>query len=239
MKPYDSIRDKKSQIRAMFDNIAPTYDRLNHIMSMNIDRLWRRRAVTAAVRHGGSDILDVATGTGDLAIELARRMPEARICGVDLSAEMLKVAEAKFAARGMAERISLSQGEAEHLEFADGTFDAVTVAFGVRNFEDIEGGLREMRRVLKSGGMLVVLELSTPSGGLFGAAYRLYSHIVLPKVGGLVSNDGKAYEYLPASVDEFPSPERFTDMMRAAGFDRCRARSQSFGTATIYTGLKI
>ena len=238
MKPYDSINDKKSQIRTMFDNIAPTYDRLNHLLSMNIDRLWRRRTVNAVAKMSPATVLDVATGTGDLAIALAKRIPHARIFGVDLSDEMLRVAGAKIAERGLSERISVSQGDAEHLGFGDETFDAVTVAFGVRNFENIGAGLREMHRTLKKGGMLAVLELATPRNRPFGAIYKSYSHFVLPRIGGLVSNDGKAYEYLPASVDEFPVPERFLDMLNDAGFSDCRARSQSFGIATIYTARK-
>lgn len=238
MKPYDAIRDKKSQIRTMFDNIAPTYDHLNHLLSMNIDRLWRRRAVRHAAARRPLSVLDVATGTGDLAAALARALPDAKICGVDLSAEMLKVAEAKFAAQGLSERITLAQGDAEHLSFGDGEFDAVTVAFGVRNFEDLAAGLGEMHRVLSDGGTLTVLELSVPRGRLFGPLYRLYSHLVLPRIGAAVSKDSPAYEYLPASVDEFPEPERFVALLREAGFAECRARSQSLGAATIFTAVK-
>lgn len=237
MKPYNDTNDKKSQIRTMFDNIAPTYDRLNHLLSMNVDRLWRRRTVRLVAGQSPSAVLDVATGTGDLALALARKLPEARICGVDLSAEMLKVAAEKLAGKGFPQ-IELSQGDAEHLGFADETFDAVTVAFGVRNFEDIPAGLREMHRVLRPGGIVAVLELATPRSKAFGTLYNGYSHAVLPRIGGLVSSDAKAYEYLPASVDEFPSPERFTDMMREAGFAECRFESQSFGIATIFIGRK-
>lgn len=238
VKPYDSIQDKKSQIRDMFDNIAPTYDRLNHLLSMNVDRIWRRRAVAAVVREHPSAVLDVATGTGDLALALARQLPEARITGVDLSPEMLRVARSKVDERGLAQRVALAEGDAESLEFADGSFDAVTVAFGVRNFENIGAGLRQMHRVLRRGGLMVILELATPSNKAFGALYGGYSHRVLPKIGGMISSDSRAYEYLPASVDEFPVPERFLDMMEQAGFTGCRARSQSFGIATIFTGRK-
>lgn len=238
MKPYDYTGDKKSQIRSMFDNIAPTYDRLNHILSMNVDRLWRRRAVKTVTKEAPAAVLDVATGTGDLALALAAALPEARITGVDLSDEMLRVARAKTAEQQLSERVVLQQGDAEHLEFADGVFDAVTVAFGVRNFGSIDAGLREMLRVLRPGGVLVVLELATPSNRVFGALYNCYSHFVLPRIGGMVSSDSKAYEYLPASVDEFPVPERFKSMMNDAGFVDCRSRSQSFGIATIFTARK-
>lgn len=239
MKPYNDTKDKKSQIKAMFDNIAPTYDRLNHLLSMNIDRLWRRRTVRLVAHQSPSAVLDVATGTGDMAIALARKLPQARICGIDLSPEMLKVAAAKFAEKGLDSRIELGEGDAEHLGFEDDTFDAVTVAFGVRNFEDIPAGLREMHRVLRNNGLLAVLELATPRSKTFGALYGGYSHSVLPRIGGIVSSDAMAYEYLPASVDEFPSPERFTDMMREAGFAECRFESLSFGIATIFTGRKL
>lgn len=237
MKPYNDTNDKKSQIREMFDNIAPTYDRLNHLLSMNVDRLWRRRTVRIVAGQSPAAVLDVATGTGDLALALARKLPGARICGVDLSAEMLKVAAEKLAGKGFPQ-IELSQGDAEHLDFGDATFDAVTVAFGVRNFEDIPAGLREMHRVLRPGGIIAILELATPRNRAFGAIYNGYSHTVLPRIGGMVSSNAKAYEYLPASVDEFPSPERFTVMMQEAGFRDCRWRSQSFGIATIFTALK-
>lgn len=238
MKPYNEKNDKKSQIRTMFDNIAPTYDRLNHLLSMNIDRLWRRRTVAIVAEQSPRAVLDVATGTGDLALALARKLPDTRICGVDLSDEMLKVAGVKAVESGFGSRIELSQGDAEHLDFGDAVFDAVTVAFGVRNFEDIPAGLREMCRVLRPGGIAVVLELSTPRNKAFGALYNGYSHSVLPRIGGMVSSDAKAYEYLPASVDEFPSPDRFSGMMRDAGFAECRFESQSFGIATIFTGRK-
>lgn len=235
MKPYNEEDSKKEQVRDMFDNIAPTYDRLNHILSINIDRLWRRRVVRVVRSMHPRRILDVATGTGDLAIAMARKITDCRILGVDLSEQMLSIAREKVAARGLVERITLSVGDAEHLEVADGSVDVVTVAFGVRNFENLEQGLREMHRTINEGGHIVILEFSTPRSRLFGALYRWYSHKVLPFVGRLISRDGAAYDYLPSSVDEFPSPERFMEMMREAGFKNCKARSQSFGIAQIYT----
>lgn len=234
MKPYDQTTDKKSQIRTMFDNIAPTYDRLNHLLSMNIDRLWRHRTARTAARFNPSRILDVATGTGDMAVALARRIPQAAITGTDISEEMMRVARTKVAQLGLDGRIEFATGDAEHLAAADGSFDVVTVAFGVRNFEDIDAGLREMRRVLKEGGHLLVLELSTPRNRLFRRLYNLYSHRVLPRVGRMISHDGKAYEYLPASVDEFPAPAEFARRVREAGFARCENRSLGFGIAQLY-----
>jgi demethylmenaquinone methyltransferase/2-methoxy-6-polyprenyl-1,4-benzoquinol methylase len=235
MKPYNEDDSKKKQVRDMFDNIAPTYDKLNHILSINIDRIWRRRVVRIVRQMHPHHILDVATGTGDLAIAMARRIPDCHILGVDLSEQMLAIAHDKVLARGMEKQISLSTGDAEHLNVADGSVDVVTVAFGVRNFENLELGLREMHRTIKDGGHIVILEFSNPRARLFGALYRWYSHKVLPFIGRLISRDGAAYDYLPSSVDEFPAPERFMEMLREVGFKSCKARSQSFGIAQIYT----
>lgn len=229
---------EKEEIEAMFDRIAPTYDRLNHTLSLDIDRLWRRNVVRRVRRMRPRTILDLATGTGDLAIAMARRIGDARITGVDLSEKMLAVAARKVHEQGLAGRISLLQGDALHLTLPDGAVDVVTVAFGVRNFEDIEAGLREIRRVLARGGSVVVLELSTPRTPIFGALYRFYSHRMLPAIGKIVSKDGDAYRYLPASVDRFPPPDRFVEMMRGVGFTNCRAHAQSLGIARIYVGEK-
>ena len=235
MKPYNQEESKKVQVRNMFNNIAPTYDRLNHILSVNIDRLWRRRVVRLVQKMKPQQILDVATGTGDLAIAMARKIEGCRILGVDLSEQMLAVAREKVAACGLSETIALAVGDAEHLEVADGSVDVATVAFGVRNFENLEQGLREMHRTIKEGGHLVILEFSTPRARLFGALYHWYSHKVLPFIGRLISRDGAAYDYLPSSVDEFPAPEKFMEMLAGVGFKNCKARSQSFGIAQIYT----
>lgn len=235
MKPYNQEESKKVQVRNMFNNIAPTYDRLNHILSVNIDRLWRRRVVRLVQKMKPQQILDVATGTGDLAIAMARKIEGCRILGVDLSEQMLAVAREKVAACGLSETIALAVGDAEHLEVADGSVDVATVAFGVRNFENLEQGLREMHRTIKEGGHIVILEFSTPRARLFGALYHWYSHKVLPFIGRLISRDGAAYDYLPSSVDEFPAPEKFMEMLAGVGFKNCKARSQSFGIAQIYT----
>ena len=235
MKPYNQEESKKVQVRNMFNNIAPTYDRLNHILSVNIDRLWRRRVVRLVQKMKPQQILDVATGTGDLAIAMAQKIEGCRILGVDLSEQMLAVAREKVAACGLSETIALAVGDAEHLEVADGSVDVATVAFGVRNFENLEQGLREMHRTIKEGGHIVILEFSTPRARLFGALYHWYSHKVLPFIGRLISRDGAAYDYLPSSVDEFPAPEKFMEMLAGVGFKNCKARSQSFGIAQIYT----
>lgn len=239
MKPYNEEQTKKEQVEEMFDNIAPTYDKLNHIMSLNIDRLWRRRVMRIVRRSKATKIMDVATGTGDLAIAMAKRVDRTQILGIDLSEEMLAVARQKIQKQGLEERIMLEKGDAEDLHMvADGSIDAVTVAFGVRNFENIERGLREMWRTLKEGGQLVVLEFSTPKNKFIRWIYAQYSHRLIPRIGSLISKDKRAYVYLPESVDEFPSPERFTEMLQEAGFKSIKRRSQSFGIAHIYVATK-
>ena len=220
----------------MFDNIAPKYDLLNHTLSMSIDRVWRRRVVGEVRRAKPGRILDVATGTGDLAIAMARRIRDVQVLGVDLSEQMLAVARRKIEARGLDGRIVLDRGDAERLAVADASVDVATVAFGVRNFGDLGAGLRELARTIKPGGKVVILEFSRPRNRVFRALYEFYSYKILPRTGGLVSRDKRAYEYLPASVGEFPAPEEFMAMMARTGFRNCRARSQSFGIAQIYIG---
>lgn len=239
MKPYNQQQTKKEQVEAMFDNIAPSYDRLNHILSFQIDRLWRNRVVRIVRRHTPQRILDVATGTGDLAILLARKIKGASVVGVDLSEEMLNVARRKVHSEGLDSRILLEKGDAEGLTtIASDSVDVATVAFGVRNFEDLEGGLREMHRALKPGGKIVVLEFSTPRNRLIRWVYAQYSHHLLPAIGGLISKDKQAYIYLPESVDEFPSPERFSAILESVGFSAVKRYSQSFGIAHIYEATK-
>lgn len=236
VKPYDTPQSKKSQVRTMFDRIAPRYDLLNHTLSFQIDRLWRRRAVRILRRRNPEHVLDLATGTGDLAVALARGIPGVRVTGVDLSEGMLDVARRKVAACGLGGRIELLQGDAEHLALADASVDAATVAFGVRNFGDLEAGLGELARTIRPGGAVVILEFSRPRNPLFRAVYEFYSGRILPRIGGAVSRDRRAYEYLPASVGAFPAPEDFMRLMERVGFRNCCARSQSFGIAQIYVG---
>lgn len=239
MKPYNEEQNKKEQVEEMFDNIAPSYDRLNHIMSFNLDRIWRRRVMRIVRRSKALKVMDVATGTGDLAIAIAKRMDRIQILGVDLSEEMLAVARKKVAKQGLDERIMLVKGDAENLDMVeDGSIDAVTVAFGVRNFENLERGLAELHRALRDGGKLVVLELSVPRNKIIRWFYAQYSHRILPRIGGIVSKDKKAYIYLPESIDEFPAPSRFCDMLRGVGFTKVKSRSQSFGVAQIYEAVK-
>ena len=238
MKPYNSAKSKKEEVRQMFDNNAPTYDKLNHIFSLSIDKVWRRRVVRLVRRMRPQRILDLATGTGDLAIAMAKRIGKANIMGVDLSENMLNVAAEKIRRQGLDDHIVLYQGDAENLDIADGVLDVVTVAFGVRNFGNIEAGLQEIMRTLKSCGRIVILEFSTPRNPIVRWAYRWYSNHVMKPVGGLISHDRKAYDYLPDSIEEFPEPEKFMALMQSVGFEKCTRRSQSFGIAQIYIGQK-
>lgn len=225
---------KRDRVKQMFGDIAPTYDRLNHVLSFNIDRLWRRRVVRIVRRTGAKRILDLATGTGDLAIAMTRRIRGCTVCGADLSPEMLEEARRKIVRRGLDERITLMECDAEHIELQAGSVDAATIAFGIRNFEHPERGLSELFRTIKSGGHLVILEFSNPRNGFVGWLYRFYSHRLLPVIGGAVSHNRAAYEYLPDSVDKFPAPEEFVRMLESAGFADVRRRSQSLGIAQIY-----
>ena len=239
MKPYNEEQTKKEQVEEMFDNIAPNYDKLNHIISFNLDRIWRRRVMRIVRRSKASKIMDIATGTGDLAIAIAKRIDGTHILGVDLSEEMLVVARRKVQKQGLEERIILEKGDAENLSMVeDGSIDAVTVAFGVRNFENLEQGLREIYRTLREGGKFVVLELSVPKNRLIRWFYAQYSHRILPSIGAMISKDKQAYVYLPESIDEFPEPERFADMLKDAGFKGVKRRKQSFGVAHIYEAVK-
>ena len=239
MKPYNQEQTKKEQVEQMFDNIAPTYDRLNHILSFNIDKLWRRRVVRILRKSNPDMVMDMATGTGDLAIAMARRIKDVRILGIDLSDEMLAVARQKIESEGVSDRIEVKKGDAENLTFVDSeTMDAATVAFGVRNFENLEKGLTEIYRTLRTGGKLIVLEFSIPRNPLVRWVYAQYSHRLLPRIGAMLSKDRQAYDYLPDSVEEFPSPERFAEILRGVGFSDIKARSQSFGIAHIYEATK-
>ncbi|MDR2885337.1 MAG: bifunctional demethylmenaquinone methyltransferase/2-methoxy-6-polyprenyl-1,4-benzoquinol methylase UbiE [Rikenellaceae bacterium] len=242
MKPYQTDEGKEGQVQRMFDGIAPHYDLLNRLLSLGIDRGWRRKAVRAVVRFLGvssnSNILDVATGTGDMAVALARAVPGSQVVGVDISEGMLEVGRKKVARAGLSDRITLSQGDTAGLGSDEQKFDAATAAFGVRNFEDLAAGIAGMHRALRPGGMIAVLEFSTPRNRLFGAMYRLYFHRVLPLVGGWISGDAKAYRYLPGSVDEFPAPPYFVALLEHTGFTDCRARSLTGGVAYLYTGIK-
>lgn len=238
VKPYAGTSGKKEQMRTMFGRIAPSYDRLNHLLSFGIDRLWRRRATRRISLAAPAAILDLAAGTGDWSLALARRFPAAAVTGLDLSPEMLAVARRKAERRGLGERIRFQEGDAEHLPFADGSLDLVTVGFGVRNFTRLEACLAEMHRVLREGGEAVVLELSTPKNPLWRLLYEAYSFRLIPFVGGLLSGERRAYRYLPASVRAFQRPDRFAELLRAAGFRDVRLEPLTDGIAHLYTARR-
>lgn len=221
----------------MFDTIARRYDRLNHLLSLGIDRSWRRRVVGRVRAQGAGRVLDAATGTGDLAILMARKCSEMRVDGIDLSENMLAIGRTKIERAGVQDRVALIQGDAEAIDAPD-SYDAVTAAFGVRNFADIPAGLAEFHRVLRPGGKAYVLEFGRPKRGLFGWLYRFYFHGVLPVIGRLVSRDREAYSYLPRSVDTFPYGEPFLTLMREAGFANCSLKNLTFGVAQLYEGTK-
>ena len=228
---------KKEQVREMFDHIAPSYDRLNHILSLNVDKLWRRHALQEIVDGTPQRILDVACGTGDSTISIAKAAAEgSEVIGADISAGMMALVKGKAEKAGVGGRISLQVADGEELPYVEGTFDRVTCAFGIRNFEHKERGLAEFRRVLKPGGKAVILELSVPQNRLVRWAYDLYFLHVLPGIGGVVSGNRAAYKYLPASVHNFPSPSDFCGMMTEAGFRNVRFRTFSLGLCRMFVG---
>jgi demethylmenaquinone methyltransferase/2-methoxy-6-polyprenyl-1,4-benzoquinol methylase len=222
---------------AMFDAIASRYDLLNRIISLGIDASWRRKAVAKLGLDGPSRVLDVATGTADLAIETTRMLPESIVTGVDPSTGMLDVGRRKIARLSLEGRVSLAEGEAEALPFDDATFDGVTIAFGIRNVADRPRGLAEMRRVVKPGGRVVVLELSEPERGIMSSLAKLHIHGVVPAVGGLLSGR-REYAYLQASIAAFPPPDAFADLMRGSGLDVVDVVKLTFGVAHIFVGQR-
>jgi demethylmenaquinone methyltransferase/2-methoxy-6-polyprenyl-1,4-benzoquinol methylase len=237
--PIGEVDGKKEQVGRMFDNIAPRYDLLNRVLSVGIDRFWRREVIRILGRDGAPRrILDVATGTADLAIEALRLNPQ-QVVGVDIAEEMLSVGRKKIASIGATGTIALQACDAEQLPFADHTFDAVTVAFGVRNFESLGTGLSEMSRVLKPGGKVAILEFSQPRVFPIKQLYSLYSRYVLPRVGRAVSRDEGAYTYLPESVAAFPDGEEMVGIVERAGFSEVGARRMTFGIVTIYHGRAV
>lgn len=232
------LTERNRSIGEMFSSIAPRYDFLNRLLSLGVDRRWRRLAVAETVPSTGGRFLDVATGTADMALEILRQKgPGASVAGVDLSMEMIRVGREKCARAGRRRRVAFVRAPGESLPFRDGAFDSACVAFGIRNVIDRERGLREMCRVVRRGGRVVVLEFSTPSGAVFGPLYRFYFRSVLPRIGGIFSR-GSAYAYLPESVLAFPDPPAFGEMMRAAGCASVTRRSLTFGIVTLYVGTR-
>ena len=230
---------KKEKVQQMFDNIAPTYDKLNHIMSLNVDKLWRRHALKEIVDGTPQRILDVACGTGDSTISIARAAAEGtKVTGADISEGMMALVIEKAEKAGVGDRIDLQVADGEALPYEDGTFDRVTCAFGIRNFEHKERGLAEFRRVLRPGGKAVILELSVPQNKVIRWFYDLYFLHILPWVGGAISGDKAAYRYLPASVHHFPAPKDFCALMESAGFRSVRCRTFTLGLCRMFVGVR-
>lgn len=221
----------------MFDNIAPRYDFLNHFLSLGIDKLWRKKAINILSAYKTSTLLDVATGTGDFAIAALKLKPS-RLVAFDLSEQMLNVGRAKAEKLGVSNIIQFVKGDSEAMPFSDNQFDAITVGFGVRNFENLEKGLREFHRVLKSNGVAVILEFSKPKYFPFKQLYLFYFFTILPLVGRMVSKDRSAYSYLPESVMAFPDDQKFLSILKACGFTKSKQKRLTFGVATIYIAQK-
>ncbi|MDE6267447.1 MAG: bifunctional demethylmenaquinone methyltransferase/2-methoxy-6-polyprenyl-1,4-benzoquinol methylase UbiE [Muribaculaceae bacterium] len=239
INPYvNDSRPKTEQVRDMFDSIAPAYDFMNRAMTFGIDKWWRSLAVKMLRKHGVNEILDIATGTADLAIKLAVELHPDNVTGIDLSEKMVELGRHKVDEKGLADKVTLLTGDCLSLPFTDNRFDCVTVAYGVRNFEHLDRGYAEMFRVLKPGGIVCVIELSTPTSPLVKPFYRLYTRTLIPAVGRLISKDTRAYSYLPESIAAVPQGESMLQLMREAGFTDCRCRSLTFGTCSIYTAIK-
>ena len=240
IKPYAPTGEKHEQVEEMFDHIAPTYDVLNHTLSLGTDRGWRRKAMDALGKHRPRHILDVATGTGDFAILAARRLGTEglHITGADISEGMMQVGHEKVRQLGLEHVISFRREDCTQLSFDDASFDAVTVAYGVRNFQDLDAGLREMCRVLRPGGHLLVVELASPPHFPMKQLFWLYSHVWMPLVGCLVSKDDHAYRYLPATMEAFPQGEVMEGILLRAGFRSVEWKRFTFGICTMYLAEK-
>lgn len=238
VKPYkDSELGKKEQVKKMFDAISEDYDGLNRVISFGFDLIWRKKVVNTVVKIGAKKVLDIATGTGDLAIQMADKgIPQ--VTGLDLSPGMLEVGREKVCSKGLEQKVEMICGDSENLPFDDEVFDAITVAFGVRNFEHLEKGLSEIYRTLKKDGVLVILETSVPTKFPFKQGYKVYTKHILPLIGKLFSKDKSAYAYLSESAAAFPYGTEFNNILGKIGFIAMENRPQTFGVATIYTAIK-
>lgn len=238
VSPYQhSDKNKKQQVEQMFDNIAPKYDFLNHFLSLGIDKLWRKKAVRILKGFKHDRVLDVATGTGDFAIETSKIKP-GEIVGYDLSEQMIRVGAEKVKKLKLDHMIQFQKGDSEDMPFQANSFDAITVAFGVRNFENLEKGLEEFHRVLNPGGVAIILEFSKPRYFPFKQLYKFYFFHILPRLGGVISKDASAYSYLPESVMSFPDDQDFLNILNRVGFKETKQHRLTLGIATIYIGRK-
>ncbi len=237
IKPYGD-GEKAQQVEQMFDNIAHTYDKLNHRLSWDIDKGWRRKAIQALAPYKPQSLLDIATGTGDFAILAARMLQPTHLVGADISEGMMQIARQKVAALGLDNIVSFDKEDCLHLSYNNDTFDAVTAAFGIRNFADLDAGLHEMYRVLKPGGHLSIVELTTPVKFPMKQLFHIYSHSVLPFYGRLISRDTSAYSYLTKTIEAFPQGEHMVHILMKAGFAEASFRRLTFGICTMYFATK-
>jgi len=237
VKPYNTEKTKKEEVALMFNNISARYDFLNHFLSLGIDHIWRRKAVNSLKDIQPKRILDLATGTGDFAIALLKLNPD-KIIGMDISSGMLEVGKMKMKAKHVSHIIDMQLGDSENLPFENDYFDAITVGFGVRNYENLEKGLSEMLRVTRPGGKIVILEFSKPKKFPVKQAFSFYSRFIIPFFGKRISKDEKAYAYLPESVAAFPEGQAFMDILSSLGYKTVESRLESGGIATIYSGIK-
>ena len=235
--PYKDSLSKKDQVAKMFNNISRRYDFLNQLLSLGIDKMWRKRAIRVLEPLKPKTILDVATGTGEFALEALKLNPD-KIYGIDIAEGMLDIGRQKIQAKKASALVELLHGDSENIPFKENKFDAVTVAFGVRNFENLKRGLSEILRVLKPGGMVVILEFSKPASFPFKQIYNFYFRFILPRIGSIVSHDKAAYTYLPKSVEAFPDGEDFLRILHDVGFKNTQCSSLTFGISSIYIGTK-
>ncbi len=238
INPYGKQGEKGQLVETMFDNIAPTYDTLNHQLSWDIDKGWRKKAIKLLEPYHPKSILDIATGTGDFAILAAQKLTPDKLIGADISEGMMEIGRQKVKRLGMDDVVSFQKEDCMAMSFADETFDAVTAAFGIRNFQNLDQGLREMCRVLKRGGHLSIAELTTPISSPMRQLFRVYSHTFLPLYGRLISKDQSAYSYLTATIEAFPQGEKMMEILREAGFSKVSFKRLTFGICTIYFAEK-
>lgn len=238
IKPYNQDESKAAQVEKMFDNIAPTYDNLNHVLSLGIDKKWRQKAIKMLKPYSPEYMMDVATGTGDFAIQACKMLQPKELIGTDISEGMMNVGREKVRLAGLDKQISFKKEDCTSLSFAEDRFDAITVAFGIRNFENLDKGLMEMHRVLKPGGHLVIFELSAPEGFPMKQTYAIYSKLVIPTIGKIMSKDNSAYTYLPESIKAFPQGEVMKEILYKAGFSKVEFKRLTMGICTLYFATK-
>ncbi len=238
IKPYEGNAHKREQVEQLFDNIAPTYDALNHTLSFGFDRAWRRKAIRSLAAYNPASVLDVATGTGDFALAIARELKLSQVTAVDISEGMMNVGREKAAREGLHDVVCFQKEDCSHLSFSDESFDAVSVTFGVRNFENLDACLCEIHRVLNMGGHLVLLELSYPHNRLWRFLFNIYSKVVMPVVGRLISGDDSAYTYLPETMAAFPQGEVMREILLRNGFSQVSFRRLTMGICTLYIAEK-